>query len=423
MKLMTQKMQTKKTGRILFRLLITIVLMALGGWLLYFNWLQRPIHYRTYTFSFEESKRLRPFARAQYAHGLHAWFQNDPETAAEFFRLAVSQDIFFIDAWLKLAEAQAILGHAETSRDILRFATGLTDGVFRWMWPQMLLARDLGMDDILDRNSNYLLSHRILTQDALQLLHIHFDGDVTAVMTVIDPDNLVLYLNWLMRWGMTENTLLVWQKIRETGKPDPEIGLQYANFLLSQKRIAKSMAVWQEYLSLDGMTNGGFENEMSQRGFDWRHWGDEDGNWTIERAHQGAHEGKYALRISFDGRQNVSFQNIYQIVPVTPLKRLRLRYAWKSEGITTDQGPFVEIVGYDQKGLSQSGPMITGTHTWREAAIEFQVPAGCRAAVVRVIRRPSHRFDSKINGSFWLDNFRLETLDSEKHQVLSEKIL
>ena len=100
---------------------------------------------------------------------------------------------------------------------------------------------------------------------------------------------------------------------------------------------------------------------------------------------------------AFAGSQNISFQNVYQIVPVMPLERLRLRYAWKSDGITTDQGPFIEIVGYDQNGLSQTGPMITGTHTWREEAIEFQ--SSCRvpgSRVVRVRRRPSHRFDSKI---------------------------
>jgi len=206
---MGKMVQTKKYGRVLFRLLITIVLVMLGGWLVYFNWLQRPIHYRTYTFSIEESKRLKPFARAQYAHGLHAWFQDDPATAAGFFRKAVSQDLFFMDAWLKLAEAEATMGNSEKSRDILTFTTALTGGVFRWQWPQMLLAGDLGLDEILYRNTNYLLSRRTLTQDALQLLHIHFGGDVTAAMAVLDPDNLVLYLNWLMRWGMTEDTLAV----------------------------------------------------------------------------------------------------------------------------------------------------------------------------------------------------------------------
>jgi len=397
--------------------------MALGGWLLYFNWLQRPIHYRTYSFSLEESNRLRLFGRAQYAHGLHAWFQNDPETAAGFFRKAVSQDLFFMDSWLKLAEAEAAMGNSEKSRDILTFTTVMTGGVFRWQWPQMLLASDLGMDTILYRNTNYLLSRRVLTQDSLQLLNIHFGGDVTAAMSVLDADNLVLYLNWLMQWGMTGDTLTVWRKIRENGKPETEIGLQFAHFLLGKKRVAESMSVWQEYLSLDGITNAGFENEITQRGFDWRHWGDKDGNWTIERVSQGVYEGKYALRISFAGRQNISFQNIYQIVPVIPLERFRLSYVWKSDGITTDQGPFIEIVGYDQNGLSQSGPMITGTHKWREESIEFRPPAGCRAVVVRVRRRPSHRFDSKIKGSFWLDNFRLEILSSEEKQVLSEKFL
>jgi hypothetical protein len=420
---MKKKMQEKQPGKILFKLLITIVFLGLGGWLLYFNWLQRPIHYRTYDFSIEEAQRLRPFARAQYAHGLHAWFQNDPEAAAGFFKQAIIRDPLFIDGWLKLAEAEATMGHADRSRDILMFTSGLTKGVFRWKWPQILLARELGMDDILYRNTNYLLSHRLLTQDALQLLHMQFGGDVTTVMTALDPDNLVIYLDWLMRWTMTDNTLAVWQEIRKNGKPGPDIGLRYAHFLLGKKRVAESISIWQEYQSLNGMTNGGFENEITQRGFDWRHWDDKDGNWTIERVKRGAQEGKYALQISFAGRKNIAFQNLYQIVPVTALKRQRLSYAWKSQGITTDQGPFIEIVGYDQKGLSQTGPMITGTHDWREGVIEFRPPAGCRAAVVRVRRRPSHRFDSKIKGSFWLDNFRLEVLGSEKNQVLSEKFL
>jgi hypothetical protein len=242
-------------------------------------------------------------------------------------------------------------------------------------------------------------------------------------MEVIAPENLVLYLQWLTRWAMTENSLVVWQKIRENGKPDIEIGLQFAHFLLGQKRIAESMSVWQEYLTLDGMTNAGFENEISQRGFDWRYWGDKDDNWTIERVNHETYEGDHALRISFAGRQNISFQNLYQIVPVTPQKRLRLNYAWKSDGISTDQGPFVEIVGYDQNGLLQSGPMIIGTHAWRKESIEFRTPAGCRAALVRVRRRPSHRFDSKIKGSLWLDDFRVEILSSEQKKILPDKFL
>lgn len=410
-------MAAKKTVNFLFKTIITLILTAMGGWLFYFNWLQRPIHYRNYTFSIEESQRLRSFARAQYAHGLHAWFQNDPETAAAFFKQTVLQDVFFLDAWFRLAEAEATMGHRQKAEDILAYTANLTDGVLRWKWPQTLLACDLGMDDIVYRNTNFLLTRRLLTQDSLQLLHMQSDGDVTETLNILEPGNLTLYLNWLMRWGMTEDTLSVWHKIRENGKPDAEIGLQYANFLLNQKHIAESIAIWQEYSRLDGVTNGGFEKEITQCGFDWRYWNDEGGSWKIERVNKEAHKGKHALRISFAGFQNISFHSFYQIFPVIPLERFRLNYAWKSDGISTDQGPFVEIIGYDQAGLSECGLKITGTNKWRTESIEFQPPEGCRAALVRVRRLPSHRFDSKIKGSLWLDDFRLEILKSDKKQV------
>ena len=416
-------MLDKIIGNSVFKIIITLVLLGLGGWLLYFNWLQRPIHYKSYNFSIEESRCLKPFARAQYAHGLHAWFQNDKKTAAEFFRKALTREILFVDAWLRLAEAEASLGQKDKSKDILEFTSALTEKVYRWKWPEMLIAREIGMNEIMFRNANYLLSHKALKQDTLQLLHFHFNGDTTAAMEVLATENLALYLQWLTRWAITDDSLVVWQKIRENGKPGPETGLQYAHFLLAQKRIAESISVWQEYQPLDGMVNAGFENQISQLGFDWRYWGDKDGGWTIERVNLEALEGDHSLRISFAGRENISFQNIYQIVPVTPQKRLRLNYAWKSDGITTDQGPFIEIAGYDLNEVFQSGPMMTGTHGWRKESIEFQAPVGCRAALVRVRRRPSHRFDSKIKGSLYLDDFRIETLSSEENKVVSEKFL
>jgi hypothetical protein len=117
------------------------------------------------------------------------------------------------------------------------------------------------------------------------------------------------------------------------------------------------------------------------------------------------------LRVFFAGYKNISFGNLYQIVPVEPLKSYRLTYRWRSEKITTDQGPFVEIYGYDQKGLYRKGPMIRGTNDWLAEAIEFIPPEGCQAIIVRLRRHPSHRFDCNIAGTLWLDDFRLEKVN------------
>ena len=149
---------------------ITVILAALSGWLLHHNWQMRRIRYENYTFTAEEAQKLKSFPAAQYAHGMRAWSQGDAQKASEFFRQAVSEDPFHMDAWLRMAESEAALGHPKISRKILMFANDLTSGVYRWQWSKMLLARDLEMVDVFLENANYLLGHRKLTQDTLHLL-------------------------------------------------------------------------------------------------------------------------------------------------------------------------------------------------------------------------------------------------------------
>ena len=67
---------------------------------------------------------------------------------------------------------------------------------------------------------------------------------------------------------------------------------------------------------------------------------------------------------------------------------------------------------------------MLGTHGWQKQEIEFTAPKDCHAVVVRLHRRPSHRFDSKIAGRLWLDDFRLEKDQSmTKHKKAKIRIL
>jgi hypothetical protein len=396
---------------ILIRFLLTAILFSLGCWTVYTNWPQRAIRFNNYSFSEEEAQRLRFYPKAQYAHGMHAWLQQKPERAASFFRRAVSQDVLHLDAWLRLAETQAALRPAEKARAILMFTSDLTDQVVHWKWSQMVLARELGMQKCLYRNANYLLSGKVMRQDTLQLLHTHLDGDASAVITVLEPAHLTAYLDWLMRWGMTDESLKVWQAMTAVVEPDKKTALRYANFLVNHKRIHPSVDIWQKYTGSTGLTNPGFEKTIIGQGFDWRHWGEKEGAWALKRVNDETAEGSYALKLTFKGQENMAFHHLYQIFAVIPQEKYRLTYAWKSRGITTDQGPFVEIYGYDRRGFYREGPMITGTHSWHEESIEFEMPAECHAAVVRLRRRASMRFDAKIRGTVWIDDFRLERIE------------
>jgi hypothetical protein len=58
--------------------------------------------------------------------------------------------------------------------------------------------------------------------------------------------------------------------------------------------------------------------------------------------------------------------------------------------------------------------MMLGTHDWETQSIEFAVPEDCHSMVVRLSRRPSRRFDSKIAGRLWLDDFGLEKIQPSK---------
>jgi hypothetical protein len=392
------------------RLLISIVLIAAGWGCLAHNWPLRAIKHGHYTFSEKEALRQHKYPVALYAHGLRAWQTLQPERASTHFKLAVKQDPLFVDAWLHLAQSEAALGKKEPARAIASFTADMIGPVSHRKWQQLLLVKELQMPALLKRTANDLLFLKVLTQDTLQLLHTHFKADPQALISVLDPAHWEHYLDWLMRWQMTDESLALWRSMSAQTAPEAAVALRLVDFLLGQKRVDPAAAIWRAYTGYAGLTNPGFEAPVSGQGFDWR-YGTQNPDWTLRRVRAPVSQGEHALQIDFNGRENISFYHLSQIFPATPGGHYRLVYSWKSRELTTDKGPFVEIFGFDGQGLYAAGPMITGTHDWHEVSIDFQMPDTCRAAIVRLRRNPSNRFDSKIRGSLWIDDFRLEKND------------
>ena len=392
---------------------VAFILIVLGSWTIYYTLPLRSIRLNELEYSQQASQRFIGYPDAQHAYGMHAWIDQQPEKAAGYFRQAVSRNVLFIDAWLRLAEIQAAMGHDASAKAILTFVAGMTDQVLRWKWPQMVLASQLGMDARFYRNANDLLTRRTLQQDTLQLLHTRLDGNASAVLDVLAQQNLTAYLEWLMRWGMAEESLVIWQAITANAPVETTLARRYAHFLLGRKHIDESVDIWRQYTGSIDLTNPGFENNITNQGFGWRFWVEKEGNWELKRVYSESKEGNYAIRLKFNGKANIAFHHLYQILAVTPDVSYRLTYAWKSRGITTDQNPFVEIVGYGTCRIHEAGTMMAGTHAWQDDSIVFTAPAGCRAVVVRLRRKVSMRFDSKIRGKIWIDDFRLEKVDAE----------
>ena len=388
--------------------LVFIVHVLLSVWLVVYTWHHRNIIQKKYDFTAKEAKKFRRYSRFLYSYGLNAWFQNDSVAAARFFRQALSQDVLYIDAWIRLAQAELVLGNSNRAGTILTFTDGLTENIYRWKWRQTLLAHDLGMKEILFRNINFLVNRRKMTQDAFQLLDTNLYRNTMKAVEVLDQDNLIPFLQWLIRWRRVDDAEIVWCKIPESVSHKRDICLEYIHFLIGKNRVRKAAEIWRSCTGTEGLTNAGFEEEITGLGFNWRCTANRKNKWTIRRSMSGAFKGTHSLKIIFEGKENISFVHLYQIVPVDPLKTYRLTYDWKSKDISTDQGPFIDIYGYDCKGLYFKGPMIFGTNGWKEQHIEFTVSENCNAVVIRLHRAASRRFDNKIAGTLWLDNFELE---------------
>ncbi len=357
----------------------------------------------------DEIETFRHFPEALYHIGLKLWFDNDAVGAARFFRQAVDQNMFYMDAWFKLAQAGIAQGDSKTALAILRFSDGLPENVFRWKWDQILLANELKAKKTCIKGINFLVKHGKKLQDAFQLFDGFTDKNSRLGIQELDTENLEPYLKWLIRWNRAQDAWVAWQKIVEKGVQDEDIRLRYIHFLVGLKQIEKAVQVRKTgHENVDGMTNPGFEDEITNRGFDWRYTPDQKNKWTIRRSMTSAADGAYCLTIRFEGKENISFFHLYQIVPVKPETRYLLTFKWRSRDLTTDQGPFVDIYGYGCDGLYAKGPMMLGTHVWQKQGIEFTAPKACYAVVVRLHRQPSKRFDCKIAGRLWLDDFKLE---------------
>jgi hypothetical protein len=152
--------------------------------------------------------------------------------------------------------------------------------------------------------------------------------------------------------------------------------------------------------------NGGFEAEPTGVALDWRI--QPSTQYDVERDPGMPHRGKYSLRVSFHGDDNIALTNVIQTVLLKP-GTYRLSFWIKTDGLTTNEGPRVEVLATStQDRLLRTDPFL-GTIAWSEVSQHFTVDRKTQSGVVRLVRNPSVKFDNKIAGTLWIDDLRLVT--------------
>jgi hypothetical protein len=383
---------------------------------------QRRVYYGNVVYGEEDIEKLSRLPGVLYGFGLQAWRGLDANRAAELFRQVVVRDPLSMDAWLKLAEAEIETGNDELAKKITAFCDTKISQVLRWKQSHTMLAHDLGMQEIFRQNLNYLVNRKKWSPDIFYLLDTHTNFRTDRALALLDRGNRGAYLTWLMSWKRADAAKATWEALEADGDITDELLQEYVHFLVSQKNVAPAALLWQRHTGLHGMTNAGFENKITGHGFDWRiSNGEDDKTWQCRQVYGHSQKGTNALRVSFLGKKNLTWDHIYQIVPVKPEQPYQLTYWWKSKGITTDQRPFVEIYSYDAQGLYLKGPMALRSNDWMPVTMAFTPPEDCYAVVVRLRRNESFRFDNKIHGVLWVDEFALTLQKPEDSRFPSLK--
>ncbi|MFW5874672.1 MAG: carbohydrate binding domain-containing protein [bacterium] len=394
-------------GKNLKKALVSLVLAATVVWAVHWAVLDRAVENQDYG-GRERRGALEHFAGAQYDFGMQAWYENRLEEAQSLFGEAVSVNPLYINAWLRLAEVRQVEGEVEKAKEILLFTDLLAGDVVKWKWRQLLMARQLGMEEMFVENINFVIPFYQLRDQALELVDTHYGGQTERVLERLETKNLSDYLGWLMQRGRVKDSLAAWKFLNEKREVDRELYERYIRFLVRNKEIPAAVRIREAYTGLkDEMANPGFEEPMSGNVFGWQAWSRDF--WDIRRDRYEKHEGDYSLKVEFSGKENINFHHVRQYAPVEPGNTYKLVFWWKSSRLTTDKLPFVEVRGVDCKNAHWKTEMIAPDSDWHEQSLTFEPGDDCNAVMIRLRRHKSHRFDSDIDGAVWIDKFRLKS--------------
>lgn len=395
--------------RSVLRTLLSLLLLSLSGAFWWFAVSTNRLAARDLAFLKDHFRLVQPFAEAWLLRGNVAYFVDlDPQAAAMYYRQAIARHPLEIDAWLNLAKVELAEGREKEARKVISILSPAIFHVSTWKWQELLLARDLQEEALFAGAFNFILTRLPLRIVEACFLARRFWGDSRAIIPHVAEDNREVFLRELIRSKDYDAALALW-KTMEAGRfpPDRALRLYFCQILLSGGRMAEAKELWAAWRDdgKEGVYDGGFEKKPTSRGFGWHF--EQNPEVVIERSTEIPFEGSYALHLRFMGTKNVRFLDVHQLIPVEPGTVYRLQFARRTQGLTTDQGVYLEVSGYRCEGLRVVSQPVLKRSPWLKEDLLVPVPGGCEVVMLRVCRNESLMFDNKISGDYWLDAIEL----------------
>ena len=279
----------------------------------------------------------------------------------------------------------------------------------------------------------YAQIHRaLLTDSKLTPLAVsrawHSDPDVRVLLDQVLPGTAKGdwdALSFLAGSKESSAALTVWNRLIEM-KPAMEWKSVFAftDMLVSEGKFDDAASVWRQANTVAGVVSsaangeslvfdGGFEHDLSNGGFGWQELDIPGADFDFDEDEK--HSGARSARVIFDGTQNLNYQNLYQLVIVSPSTPYRLQGYLHTDQILTDSGVRFEV--FDPmavKNLDVLTPNEVGSIPWTLEQADFTTGPNTHIVRVELSRRASEHFDNKIRGTAWVDDVAIFRIGSRQ---------
>jgi len=320
--------------------------------------------------------------------------------------------------WINLAKVHQHIGEKNAFEKDLENAILVYPTSYQGRWVIGNLFLQEGTLDKALPHFSYILKHypeqSSLVYDVLS--KVVDDPDFIFEKLVQEESGLVTqYLSYLYEMGDTEPARKVWKKKISMGyKTERSEALRHIEFLISQGEINEAHEIWKARVREEGLpvsedsnviTNGSFEKEkVLGGGFDWKILTVPGAKISFDQSV--TFDGKSSMKITFDGKENIDFYHLSQLVPLKPNTDYLLKAYVKTKAVTTKSGIKIEVYGMGPTFYGASESLI-GDNDWKELSVAFRTPAQSHAGVVRMRREKTNKFDRLISGTVWLDDVQL----------------
>ena len=368
---------------------------------------------------FERAVSLSP-ENSEYRHRLGRYLalvaQDLPAGMSEF-RAAATLNPHVAAYWLDLARAHQFLGDRQQQKQALDRAVVADPRTPEVAWEAANFYLVQGDVEPALRQFRVVVEND--RERALSALRLSWraTGNLQPIFDHVLPPRpeahaQLLYL--LLVDDKTAAAAEVWRHLIALRQPfDTRLALPYLQFLLDRREVDQARGVWEDLLDLDEklhpyrrqddlITNGSFEEDILNGGFDWRYT--PVSNLTVTVDSTEFRSGLRSLALAFDKQSGLD-PGIQQLVPLEANTEYEFTAYVRARDLEGAIGPRFAITdAYDNHTYALTEE-VTGSTAWRRTSAEFRTRPDARLAVVRLVRVPRHTL---LRGTLWIDDISLK---------------